>query len=131
MLALTAQGQNNISAQVGGFENSKGLCLACLYNSSESFNGKGKAVQCTEVAITNQKATVVFQNVAAGTYAISLFHDANNNKKLDTNFLGIPKEGYGASQNDLPFAGAPTFNGNKFQVSGTSTNLSIRLRYIF
>lgn len=48
---------------------------------------------------------------------------------MDKNFLGIPKEGYGASKNKLPFASAPDFDDNKFQVlQNTITNLTIRLR---
>ena len=125
-------GQTKITVSVYGFQNDKGVCRACLYNSADAFNGNGAAVQCVQVTISGKKATVVFQNVSSGTYAVSLFHDANNNNQFDTNFLGIPKEGYGASKNDLPFAAAPTFNGNKFDVKdNTSTNLTVNLRYLF
>jgi uncharacterized protein (DUF2141 family) len=45
--------------------------------------------------------------------------------------LGIPKEGYGASKNSLPFAAAPGFNSNKFEVkNNASTLLTIKLRYL-
>jgi len=40
-----------------------------------------------------------FPGVAAGTYAVSAFHDENSNGKLDRNFMGIPREGVGASNN--------------------------------
>ena len=132
LAAGRAWGQNTVSATVTGFENNKGSCRACLYNSAEAFNGNGAAVQCVQAGISGNKAFISFTNVAAGTYAISVFHDANNNNKFDTNFLGIPKEGYGASKNDLPFASAPRFPANKFEVKDkVSTNLSIKLRYLF
>ena len=71
----------------------------------------------------------LFANVPPGIYAIMVFHDANNNNQFDKNFLGIPKEGYGASGNNLPFASAPAFNANKFEVKdGVLTTLNIRLR---
>ena len=131
-ITLLVQGQTKITATVNGFENDKGVCRACLYNSPAAFNGNGAAVQCVQVTISDKKAMVVFQNVSSGTYAVSLFHDANNNNKFDTNFLGIPKEGYGASKNNLPFAGAPTYDGNKFEVkNNTSSNLTVKLRYLF
>jgi uncharacterized protein (DUF2141 family) len=58
-----------------------------------------------------------------------VFHDENNNNKMDKNFLGIPKEGYGASKNKLPFASAPTFNDNMFMLKdGATGNVLIRLR---
>src|SRR5206468_5807070 len=94
-----------------------------------SFNGKGKPLQCVEVSAKDKAVIATFDHVAAGTYAVSVFHDANNNNKLDLNFLGIPKEGYGASKNKLPFAGAPTFHDNRFDVKDNGTiNLIVRLR---
>ena len=43
--------------------------------------------------------TVVFENLKPGKYAVSVLHDANKNKDLDKNKLGIPKEGFGFSNN--------------------------------
>jgi len=125
-----AQAQSKVIADVSNFVSDKGSCRACLFNSASSFKGEsGDPVQCVQVAVTNKQSQVQFDNVPAGTYAIFLFHDTNNNNKMDKNFMGIPKEGYGASQNKLPFASAPGFNENKFSVSnGTTVRLSIKLR---
>jgi uncharacterized protein (DUF2141 family) len=49
-----------------------------------------------------------------GTYAISYFHDENGNNAFDTNFLGIPREGYGASNNALPLLSAPVWKDSHF-----------------
>ena len=127
-----AQAQNKIVVQVTNFSNNKGSCIVCLYNDAKAFAGKGNPLNCVTVGITNKAAQVSFENIAEGTYAVSVIHDANNNKKFDTNFLGIPTEGYGASQNKLPFAAAPKFEENKFTVTANSTTISsIKLRYIF
>lgn len=132
LLPVMANAQNKIVVNVTKFENDKGSCIICLYNDAKAFAGKGSPVKCATVAVSNKTASTLFENVAEGTYAISVIHDANNNKKFDTNFLGIPTEGYGASQNDLPFAAAPKFDANKFTVTANSTTTSnIRLRYIF
>ena len=40
-------------------------------------------------------------DIPPGTYAVKLHIDENENGKLDTNFLGIPKEQYGISNNIL------------------------------
>lgn len=131
-LPVCAAAQNKIVVQVTGFENNKGVCFVCLYDNARAFAGKGSPVRCETVSIHNQTASVVFEHVADGTYAVSVIHDANNNKKFDTNFLGIPKEGYGASNNKLPFAAAPKFDENKFAVIANATVKStIKLRYIF
>lgn len=125
-----AQAQSKVIADVSNFENNKGVCRACLFNSASSFKGEsGSPVQCVEVSIAGNRSQVQFDNIPAGTYAIFLFHDTNKNNKMDKNFMGIPKEGYGASQNKLPFASAPTYNENKFSVgSGATVRLSIKLR---
>ena len=121
--------QGRVKAAITGFKNEKGVCRACIFNNAESFAGKGKPVQCVTVNISNKKTQVEFQNLPVGEYAVSVFHDANNNNQFDTNFLGIPKEGYGASRNNLPFAAAPGYQGNKFLVEDKSTSsMTIKLR---
>lgn len=132
LMAGLTKAQNRIVVQVSNFKNNKGVCYVCLYNNAEAFAGKGKAVQCQTTTIANKTASTSFENVAEGTYAVSVIHDANNNQKFDTNLLGIPTEGYGASQNKLPLAAAPKFEENKFFVAHNATHTSqIRLRNIF
>jgi uncharacterized protein (DUF2141 family) len=131
LMAAEAGAQNKVVVQVTNFENNKGVCLVCLYDNARAFAGKGTPLKCTTVNIANKTASAIFDSVTEGTYAISVIHDVNNNRKFDTNFLGIPKEGYGASQNKLPFAAAPKFDENKFAVSAQSTiTTNIALRYI-
>lgn len=131
-MTSSVNAQNKILVQVTNFENNKGVCIVCLYDNAGAFAGKGEPLKCSTVGIANKTANASFDGITEGTYAISVIHDANNNKKFDTNFLGIPKEGYGASQNKLPFAAAPRFDENKFTVSANSTTTSnIKLRYIF
>jgi len=127
-IQLPVYAQNKIIATIIGFENDKGLCRACLFNSESGFKN-GKPLECVQVPATNKKATAIFENIADGTYAIFVFHDSNNNGIMDKNWLGIPKEGYGASQNKLPFAAAPKFESNKFSVKDKAIHqLSIKLR---
>ena len=62
-----------------------------------------------------------------GEYAITLFVDFNGNKKIDKNFLGIPKEPYGFSNNVIGNMSAPTFDQAKFVISGpTAQNIKLR-----
>lgn len=129
-LALGASAQGRVVAEITNFENSKGTCRACLFNDAASFTGEGGTpYRCVQLPVTDKKVEAVFENVPAGTYALFVLHDANNNNKLDKNFVGIPKEGYGASRNKLPFAAAPTFTDNKFTLQNhTAVRLSVRLR---
>ncbi len=123
--------QNKIITTISNIPNNRGVCQVCLFNSSVNLK-KGIAFQCLQTGINNKTATSVFANVPVGEYAILVFHDANHNNKMDKNFIGLPKEGYGASLNKLPFAGPPRFEDNKFVISKTSDiNLLIKLRNLF
>ena len=64
-----------------------------------------------------------------GVYAVSVFHDENMNQKLDKNFVGVPNEGYGASNNPKKKMGPPNFDEAKFQLSGTEQSVEIKLMY--
>jgi uncharacterized protein (DUF2141 family) len=127
-----ARSQSRINVQVVNFANNNGNCIVCIYNSKEEFTDKGTPVKCTTVTVANKTTNTVFENIPSGSYAVLVIHDANSNRKFDTNFLGIPKEGYGASGNKLPFAAAPKFDDNKFSVAdGGTANCHIKLRYVY
>lgn len=130
-LISQAAAQGKVSVSISNLKSSNGVCRVCLFDNAAAFNGNGKPVQCVATAVKNKNASASFDNIAAGTYAVSVFHDANNNNKLDLNFVGIPKEGYGASKNKLPFASAPLFKENQFAVKpGHTVQLQIRLRHL-
>jgi uncharacterized protein (DUF2141 family) len=128
LLAMGAGAQGRVVVKLSNLRNEKGVCRVCIFNSAAAFKGEeGTPVGCSTVSAKEPQA--VFESLSAGTYAVFVFHDANNNNRMDKNFLGIPKEGYGASRNNLPFAAAPTFEGNKFAVATKSTvTLNVRLR---
>ncbi|RYZ20046.1 MAG: DUF2141 domain-containing protein [Chitinophagaceae bacterium] len=122
--------QSSIVAKMTNLRNDKGVCRVCLFDRPEAFNEKGGTpLRCVVAPVRNRAAEAAFTDLAPGTYAVFVFHDANNNDRFDTNWMGIPKEGYGASRNNLPFAAAPSFNGNKITITAhTTTTLNIRLR---
>lgn len=120
--------QGSIVAKLENIRNDRGVCRVCLFNSAYGFK-HDQAVKCAVVNVSQRRSEARFDGVAPGTYALFVIHDENGNNKMDTNFFGIPKEGYGASLNRLPFAAAPTFDANKFVLSsGTIMEFRIRLR---
>jgi uncharacterized protein (DUF2141 family) len=130
LFSIVGFSQSKIVADISNVKNDNGVCRACIFNNAEAFKGEtGRPYECVVARVKNAGAQAIFNNVPAGIYAIFVFHDANSNSKIDKNFIGIPKEGYGASKNKLPFAGAPTYNENKFAVDGKTTlRLPIKLR---
>lgn len=99
-----------------------------LYNCKESFGKLDKALQMQYVPVKNQPITIKFNNVKYGTYSVNLFHDENSNKDIDKSFIGIPKEGYGFSNNPN-FLGPPSFEKTKFIFSQSIIKLLIKMCY--
>src|SRR5947209_6856126 len=96
-----------VSVNVGPLRNSKGSLACRLYSSAEGFPRTGTGLVSQRVKISGSSARCVFENVLPGTYAIVVHHDENDNRQCDKNRLGIPVEGYGASNNHTHALSAP------------------------
>jgi uncharacterized protein (DUF2141 family) len=122
---------NVIHVEVVGMRNEKGQVSCALYSAADGFPKEGqKAIQHTTSPISDKKASCEFQGIATGTYAVSVFHDENSNGRLDTNFLGIPREGVGASNDAKGHMGPPKFNAAAFQFAGGRISLKITIHYL-
>lgn len=124
ILSTIAQETYTITAKFSGMKSDKGNLYVALYNKEGEFlqkSFKGKIVK-----ITNQTATAVFDSIPKGEYAISSFHDENDNKKMDTRIFGIPKEPVGISNNAKGFMGPPKYQDAKFLVN-KNVELSINV----
>lgn len=121
-------GMKKLTVKVTGIRSDKGKLRAALFQAPAGFPAEdGKAFQRDEVEIKNGAATVVFNKLAPGTYAVSVLHDENGNEKMDTNFLGIPKEGYGASMNPKVRLRAPRFDEAKFELTEDAMTIEIKV----
>lgn len=119
-----------ITAQMVNFKNDTGQVLVGLYNKAGEFPKQyDRAPQKGTPSIRDRKATFVFKNVPPGIWAIAAFHDENKNGKFDTNWLGIPKEGWGTSRDARARIGAPKFNDAKFTVQGGDLTFKIKMTY--
>lgn len=123
--------QNMIHVEISSFRNDKGQVLCSLYSSADGFPKKSdKAVAHARSTISDGHAVCEFPDVAVGTYAVSVFHDENSNGKLDTNFMGIPREGVGASNNAKGHLGPPKFDAAAFHFPGGRIDLKITINYL-
>lgn len=115
----------NIIVNMTNFDSNDGKVLVGLYDSEA--NWLSKRIKGDIATLENKTCKVVFKNVPAGTYAISIFHDENDNNKLDTNFLGIPKEDTGSSNNAPARFGPPKWKDAKFEVKDKTITQNIKL----
>ena len=104
----------DIEVKITHIENKKGKMYIGLYDKAKGFREISKTFKKAIVPIDSKSLVHTFHNIPKGIYAISVFHDENNNRKLDTNFLGIPKENYGFSHNIKHLMRATNFNEAKF-----------------
>jgi uncharacterized protein (DUF2141 family) len=118
-----------VDVNVGTFRNTKGWLGCRLYSSPAGFPKEPTARQ-QRLAITGDVTRCTFTGVPPGTYAVAVMHDENGNDKLDSNFIGIPTEGYGVSNNHTHALSAPTWDESKFEVrAGDDVRLGIVLHY--
>jgi uncharacterized protein (DUF2141 family) len=123
--------ENLIHVEISGLRSDKGQVLCALYSSADGFPKKGdKAAAHARSPISNGHAVCEFPSVTVGTYAVSAFHDENSNGKLDTNFVGIPRDGVGASNNAKGHFGPPKFDAAAFRFSGSRLELKITINYL-
>lgn len=120
--------QNQLTFKITGMEVAQGQILISIFNSENSFMKEALKSTVKKVSSTDQPVTIVFDNLPPGTYAMSTFHDENNNGELDSNFMGIPKEPYGFSNNARGSFGPPSFEDCKFEVNTNSVAQNIVLK---
>ena len=128
-----AEASSSVVVTVGKAKNAKGHVACGLFAKAEGFPKnmtEGAALELKWVSIAGDTARCEFQGIAPGTYAVAVFHDENDNKKLDTNFLGIPSEAYGSTNNVKHATSAPTFAEAKFEArAGTRSSFNVTLYY--
>jgi uncharacterized protein (DUF2141 family) len=107
-IALAAE----LAVTVKGVRSDKGMIMAQLLKADAA---KGQAVQAAATMRPAKTGDVelLFGDLAAGEYAVMLFHDENGNQKMDSNLLGIPTEGYGFSNEAKGRFGPPKFSEMK------------------
>ena len=99
----------NLTVEAKGIRAQKGYIEFALYNDPEVYAEVGKTYKQIRKKVAGTNASCTFENVPEGTYALCIYHDENNNNKCDQNFLGIPTEGYGFSNDIKPVISVPTF----------------------
>ncbi|GLU52242.1 DUF2141 domain-containing protein [Dyadobacter frigoris] len=113
---------------ISNLENKTGKLFIGWYSSKETFAGKNPEFK-KEVDVRNlSEISIPFDDIPDGKYGISIYLDENNNGKMDLNFLGIPKEKYGFSNNVFPATRAANFQETAFEIQGKSKIIPIRLK---
>ncbi len=126
-LSLAAENaikENTVTINISKIESSEGQIILCIYDSSDNYD---KRIAFQEFKITPEISNVTFETqLPDGEYLVMLVQDINDNGKLDTSFIGMPKEPVGLSNYDGK--GIPgKFKKHKFSVTEDMT-VSIPLK---
>lgn len=122
-------GATSLRLEVSSFRNAKGTLNCRLFTDEPSFPD-GEGARTVRAVVAGAQASCVFDNLSPGTYAVAVVHDENGNGRLDKNFLGIPSEGYGVSNNRTYAASSPKWDESRFTIAAREpVVLLVTLRY--
>jgi uncharacterized protein (DUF2141 family) len=117
----------SLQVSVNNIKSKKGSIRIGLFTENEFLKTafEGKIVKATTDGVT-----VVFENLKEGVYAVSVIHDENENGVLDTNKLGIPKEGFAFGNNAMGTFGPPAFEEAKIEIHDQPVKQELKMKYM-
>jgi len=125
--------KGTIIVEIEGFGNEKGIVFSHLYSEqlAEFFPTKSsKSYQKRIGRVDKRSATIVYEEIPYGTYALTVHHDEDENKRMNRNFIGYPTEGFGLSNNPTIFLSIPDFDECKFELSKDTVVVKIKLKFV-
>ncbi len=115
-----------LTINVKGLRQANGHLLLAVHGGEENYSKQSNPAAMRRVEVKSETQQIVIPELAAGDYVVSIIHDSNGNGKLDTNFVGMPTEGWGFS-NNVGARGRPSYNDAKVNVPETGSEISIQL----
>ena len=122
--------RGKIIIEIENFKNDKGVVRSQLFNKDQAnyFPTKSELAFTRLVGtIHGFRARLIYNDLPFGVYAIAFHHDEDNDGKMNRNFLGIPTEGYGFSNNPKIYTGPPTFDESKIILQNDVLTIKVKM----
>ncbi len=121
----------NLKVTIIKLHSNSGVVLVSLFKDGLGYpDNPEKAFGKEKAYIVDKTATIIFKSVPPGSYAVAILHDENNNQRMDKNVLGIPKEGYGFSNNASAAFGPPSYRKASFiHTDKSQTSIQLKAKY--
>ena len=129
VLAAGEASAARIVVTVSGLKNANGGVYVGLYATPSKFLNGTQVDAMKKVRASTGPITVTFDNLPPGTYAVGSYHDENNNDHLDTDFIGLPSEGYALSNGVRAVFSKPNFHEAAFTVGNGDKPVGLHIRY--
>ncbi len=128
---LSKRENGTLKVSVTDIKNSKGEIDFNLFNKADGFPGDPtKVVQHVRGKINNGTCSITFENIPFGKYAVSVYHDENNDKQMNKSWYGKPVEGVAVSNNAKgSITGPPSFEAARFDFNAQTNSLVIKMNY--
>ncbi|MFN1836016.1 DUF2141 domain-containing protein [Balneola sp. MJW-20] len=117
---------SSFTLQIEGFKKAEGEVRVAMFSSEETYTKD--PVHAVVLPVKDNKVIWTVDDLPFGDYAIAVYHDKNTNGKLDTNFLGIPKEAYGFSNNARGKFGPASWKDASFAVKAENIEHQISIK---
>lgn len=127
LMPKKSEAQADLRIAIKNINGIRGQLMVGLFDNEKGF--PKTATVGKVVAVQADSALVIFSDLRPGSYAIGVIHDANSNGKLDTNLLGIPKEGFAFGNNAMGTFGPPSFNSAQIRIDTRPVNQVLVLKY--
>lgn len=118
--------QAKITVKVKGIKDVKGKMSIALFSDEDEYKSKDIYTLAESVPINSKDFSFTFSEVQNGVYAVKVYHDVDSDEVLDTNWIGMPKEPFGFSNDAKGKMGPPSFEAASFKAEG-DTELVINL----
>jgi len=125
--AATAAQASELTVEITDLRTQKGAVMVALIDSAAGWDDGSKAIARRKLTPEGDQLTLQFADLKPGQYAVQVMHDENSNGKLDTNFIGMPVEGYGFSNNPRVMR-RPKFDEARFEVGADDQRITVKLR---
>jgi len=119
----------DLTITIGGARSANGSLGLAVFNSESAFPRVPQAFASVRIRAGQGDVVFTFHGLAPGKYAVSSYHDENDNGKLDTDALGFPTEGFGFSNEARGTTGPPAFAKAAFDLGDQNKSVTIKLVY--
>src|SRR5688572_2524083 len=118
-----------LTIAVADVRNARGDLRVGVFDRDKGFPRSREGAMLWRSIPASASDKLVSIDLPVGDYAVVVLHDENSNKKLDTNFVGVPKEGYGVSNNPKPALRAATFAEARFRLPPEGKRATVSIQY--
>lgn len=119
LTSISFQAQTaSITLKIQGIDEAKGIMSIALFDNEEDYSSEENYAFAGEIPVKSKEFIYVIKDIPYGTYAIKIFYDVDSNGEMKKNWIGMPKEPFGFSNDAKAKMGPPSFENASFVVKG-------------